>query len=186
MSSPKNNSNKRVKHEIVHVAPKMLIVALIIFAVFSLIAGELFNAYEKFWWWDDMLHTVSGIIVGLIGFLMVYFFNARYNMHISPVFVAVFAFSFAIAIGVLWEIFEFTMDVTFKTEMQRWNLSSDAILIGREYQGVGLRDTMSDLIVAWIGAIFASVFAFFAYKNERPTVLGVMKRIFPKRGKKRN
>lgn len=178
-------TNKNVNYDVIRYAPKVLLGALFLFAVFTLVAGEIFNAYEKFWWWDDMLHTVSGVIVGLIGFLMVYFFNARYNMHISPLFVAVFAFSFAVTIGVLWEIFEFTMDALLGTPMQRWNLPTDATLIGRDYQGVGLRDSMSDLIVAWIGAMFASAFAYYAYKNERQTALGVMRRIFPRLAKKK-
>lgn len=151
---------------------------MILFAVFALVAGEMFGAYDKFWWWDDMLHTVSGVVVGLIGFLAVYFFNARYNMHISPLFVAVFAFTFAITVGVVWEVFEFTMDALFGFYMQRWNLPPDAVLIGREYQGSGLRDTMSDLIVAGVGSLAAAVFARYAYKHEKQTSLGVMRRIF--------
>lgn len=177
MKTNTSKKNRQVNHGIVRNAPKALIVSLVIFAVFALVAGEVFGAYGKFWWWDDMLHTVSGVIVGLIGFLAVYFFNARYNMHISPLFVAVFAFTFAITVGVLWEVFEFTMDALFGLYMQRWNLPADAMLIGREYQGSGLRDTMSDLIVAGIGSLAAAVFAHYAYKHEKPTSLSVMRRI---------
>lgn len=176
----KTSSTKRetVNHGIVRNAPKALIISLVIFVVFALVAGEIFKAYDAFWWWDDMLHTASGIIVGLVGFLAVYFFNARYNMHISPLFVGVFAFTFAMTVGVLWEVFEFSMDAFFGLYMQRWNLPPDAVLIGREYQGSGLRDTMSDLIVAGVGALFAAVFAHYAYKHEKPTSLGVMRRLF--------
>ena len=77
------------------------------------------------------------------------------------------------------------MDMLFGFPMQRWNLPVDAMLIGKEYQGVGLRDTMSDLMVAWVGAMFASAFAYYAYKNERQTALGVMRRIFPRLAKKK-
>ena len=175
---PKKTAATQVNHGIVRNAPKALIIALIIFVLFSIVAGEVLDAYTKFWWWDDMLHTASGVIVGLVGFLAVYFFNARYNMHISPLFVAVFAFTFAITAGVLWEVFEFSMDAFFGLYMQRWNLPSDAILIGRSYQGVGLRDTMSDLIEAGVGSLFAATFANYAYKHEKPTTLGVMRRTF--------
>jgi hypothetical protein len=176
-----NKTKKRrenINHGVVRNAPKALIISLVIFAVFALVAGEIFKAYELFWWWDDMLHTVSGVIAGLVGFLAIYFFNARYNMHISPVFVGVFAFTFAITAGVLWEVFEFMMDAFFGLYMQRWNLPADSVLIGRDYQGSGLRDTMSDLIVAGIGSLFAAVFAHYAYKHEKPTALGVMRRTF--------
>lgn len=178
MTKKENRSKRKVNHGVVREAPKVLITVLVLFVLFTLVAGEIFGAYEKFWWWDDMLHTVSGVIVGLVGFLMVYFFNARYNMHISPLFVAVFAFTFAITVGVAWEIFEFTVDALLGLYMQRWNLPADAMLIGREYQGSGLRDTMSDLIVAGIGSLVAAVFAHYAYKHEKPTALGVMRRTF--------
>lgn len=158
-------------------APQILIAVLVIFALAALGAGEFLNAYEKFWWWDDLLHTASGVIIGFLGFLMVYLLNAKYQMTISPVFVAVFAFTFAITIAVFWEIFEFTMDVTFGTPMQRWNLPKDAMLIGRPYQGVGLRDTMSDLIVCGVGSLFSAVVSYFAFKHKKRTSLSVMRRI---------
>ena len=159
--------------------PNILLGIMILFVFASLVAGEIFNAYEHFWWWDDMLHTASGVILGVVGFLAVYFLNARYHMMISPLFVAVFAFTFAVTMGVIWEVIEFSADVLFHTNMQRWNLPSDATLIGRPYQGVGLRDTMSDLIVASIGSLFSSVFAYFAFKHKKRSVLAVMRHTFP-------
>lgn len=168
--------DRSVNKGFVRHAPNVLIVSTALFILAALLLGEGFGAYEKFWWWDDALHTISGIIVGLIGFLMVYFFNAKYNMHISPVFVAVFAFTFAITMGVLWEVFEFCVDVFLGGNMQRWNLPADAPLIGKAYQGSGLRDTMSDLIVAGIGSLGAAVVAYYAYKHEKTTSLSIMRR----------
>lgn len=156
--------------------PYIVFALLCVFSIAALVVGEFFGAYKSFWWWDDMLHTVSGVIVGLVGFYAVYFLNSRYNMAISPLFVAVFAFAFAMTIGVFWEIFEFTMDILFHTNMQRWYQSPDATLIGSSYQGYGLRDTMSDLIVSWFGAMLASAFTYVAYKHEKPTVLRTMRK----------
>lgn len=165
--------------------PRALLLTIMLFVVASIVLGDAYGNYGRFWWWDDVLHALSGIITGLVGFLLVYFFNARYNMHISPRFVAVFAFSFAITLGVIWEIIEFSIDVMFGTEMQRWNMSASEVLIGKEYQGSGLRDTMSDLIVAGVGALVASVFSYMAYKNDRKRVLYVMRRTFPRLARKR-
>jgi hypothetical protein len=167
------------KHHHVHL-PRALLATIMLFVVTALVIGDGFGQYERFWWWDDMLHSLSGVITGLLGFLLVYFFNARYNMNISPLFVAVFAFAFAITMGVLWEIVEFSFDVMFMSDMQRWNLPASTVLIGKDYQGSGLRDTMSDLIVAGVGALFASIIAYFSYKNERRKVLRVMRRTFPR------
>lgn len=159
--------------------PKALLLTIMLFVVATIVIGDAYGQYERFWWWDDVLHSLSGIITALVGFLLVYFFNARYNMRLSPTFVATFAFTFAITMGVVWEIVEFTFDVLFHTDMQRWDLPAKAMLIGKPYQGSGLRDTMSDLIVACIGALIASTVAYFSYKNERRRVLGVMRRTFP-------
>jgi glycopeptide antibiotics resistance protein len=167
----KNDSGGVIKY-----SSQILLGVLGLFLLASVGLGEFFNIYEKFWWWDDVLHTLAGVIMGLLGFLMVYFFNARYKMTISPVFVAVFAFGFAMIMSVIWEIFEFSMDVLFGTPMQRWNLPSNAMLIGKDYQGVGLRDTMSDLIVCSVGALIAAIAAYYAFKHKKRASLSVMKR----------
>lgn len=160
-------------------AQAILLTVLAMFVLAALVLGEWLHMYDAVWWWDDMLHGLSGIILGLFGFLAIYFFNARYNMSLNPVFVAVFVFSFAIMLGVVWEIYEFVVDVAFGTAMQQWNMPPNATVVGRDFQGMGLRDTMSDLIVASVGATVAAVFSYFAYRYERPTVLEVMRRVFP-------
>lgn len=154
-----------------------LTVALFILA--ALYLGEALNAYDHLWWWDDMLHGLSGIILGLIGLLAIYFFNARHSMALRPMFVAVFVFCFATTIGVMWEIFEFAIDFFSKTAMQQWNMPPQAIVMGRDYQSMGLRDTMSDLILATIGSLIAAIIAYIAYKHKRPTVLIAMRQTFP-------
>ena len=98
-------------------------------------------------------------------------------MDISPLLVAVFSFSFAVTIGVFWEIAEFSLDVLLGTANQKWNLSDDAVLIGKPYQGSGLRDTMSDLIVDSIGAFITSTVTYFLYKNDKKKTLAEMKKI---------
>lgn len=159
--------------------PRELLVAIMLFVVAALVVGDAYGQYDRFWWWDDMLHSLSGIIMALVGFLLVYFFNARYNMRLSPVFVAMFAFTFAITMGVMWEIVEFAIDYCFPSNMQGWIQSDGAVLIGRDYQGYGLRDTMSDLILACLWAFVTSAGAYFSYKNSRKKVLNVMRRTFP-------
>lgn len=157
-------------------APHILLMSLAVFLLAAIGVGEFLNGYEKIWWWDDMLHTVAGVIMGLLGFLMVYFFNAKYAMNINPVFVAVFSIGFAMIMAVTWEIFEFSMDVFFGTQMQRWNLPGDTTLIGKPYQGGGLRDTMSDLIVCAIGSFIAAVGSYYAFKHKKRASLTVMRR----------
>lgn len=44
----------------------------ILFVFASLFLGEFHSYYERFWWWDIALHSSSGLLLGLVGFLLVY------------------------------------------------------------------------------------------------------------------
>ena len=67
------------------------------------------------------------------------------------------------AVGVLWEIYEFTFDGILGLNMQKFRLESGEMLIGRE----ALTDTMEDLIVDALGALVMSVVGFFAIRRNR-------------------
>lgn len=127
-----------------------IIILLFIFAAQFL--GEMNSYYLKFWWWDTMLHTFSGIILGFIGYLLVYTLNneEKVNVYLSPFFMVLFSFTFAVALGALWEIFEFSMDSSFGTAMQK----------------SGLVDTMWDLIVDALGALFTA-FCGWMYETKK-------------------
>ena len=176
-----HNSSRRArtKGAIAHNFYHLLLATLAAMLFGTIVLGEVFDAYGTFWWWDDMWHGVSGLIGGLVGMLTIYLFNAQRTAPLRPLFVAVFVFCFGLTVSVLWEFYEFAMDYFFGFTMQQWNMPPGAIVMGRDYQGMGLRDTMSDLIMAFLGSIVAAIFAFFAYRHERPIVLGVMRRAFP-------
>jgi len=161
--------------------PQVLELTIILFMYSSIYLSARYELYYRFFWWDDLLHTLSGVITGFIGFLFVYRLNHKYTMNINPLFIALFAFTFSVTFAVFWEIFEFIMDVNFGTNMQRWNLPESTILMGKHYQGSGLRDTMSDLILASIGALGTSVVCYFLYKNEKRKALKIMRETFPEK-----
>jgi hypothetical protein len=131
----------------VRVPAEMQLVALA-FVFAALFLGEIRSYYDRFWWWDIALHTSSGLLLGIFGFLLVYVLNESRNidLHMRPRFVALFAFLFAVTAGALWEIFEFTMDGLFGLQMQKPMLGDDS----------GLTDTMWDLIVDTAGALAIS------------------------------
>ncbi|HET8807422.1 MAG TPA: hypothetical protein VFM76_03505 [Methylophaga sp.] len=128
---------------------QLLTIGFVFAAVFL---GEVHGYYTKFWWWDIVLHTSSGFLLGIIGFLLVYVLNEseRVELHMRPGFVAFFAFLFALGIGALWEIFEFAMDSVFGMNMQK-------PMFG-DYSG--LTDTMWDLMVDAVGALIISVLGY--------------------------
>ncbi len=158
--------------------PHIISSTSVVFIFCGLFLGEVADFYTAFWWWDDMLHILSGVILGLVGFLLIYFLNSRFSMNLSPVFVGLFALTFAVFLGVVWEIFEFVADALRGSNMQRWTAPDDVVLIGRDYQGLGLRDTMSDLIVDLFGGLLAGAYAFYLYSQEKRRALGIMRRTF--------
>lgn len=132
----------------VHVPPEFELMTIgFIFA--ALFLGEARDYYGRFWWWDIALHVTSGSLLGILGVLLVYVLNEtpRIDVHMRPGFVAFFAFCFAVAIGAIWEIFEFAMDQLLGMNMQKPMLGDPS----------GLTDTMWDLIVDTLGALVVAI-----------------------------
>src|SRR3954464_3584094 len=87
-----------------------LISALFVFL--SLFLGSALDFYYRFWWWDLVLHTASGFLLGIVGFIVLFVLNQTDQMPkgMKPVFLCLFGVTFAVTLGVLWEIFEFACD----------------------------------------------------------------------------
>lgn len=124
-----------------------LINCMFLYAAFVL--GETRNYYERYEWWDLMLHSLSAMILGLIGFLFVYVFHSSRRIQISPFHIAVVSFGFAVTLGSLWEIFEFLADSVFGLNMQK----------------SGQIDTMTDLMVNSVGALIAAFIGYYYVKG---------------------
>lgn len=131
----------------VYIPPEFQVLA-IVFVFAALFLGEIQGYYGRIWWWDIALHTSSGFLMGILGFLLVYVLNESENidLHMQPRFVALFACLFAIVVGTFWEVFEFSMDQLVGTNMQKPMFDDPS----------GLTDTMWDMIVNAFGAIFIS------------------------------
>src|SRR4051812_19028174 len=82
------------------------------FVFLSLFLGSALDFYYKFWWWDLVLHTASGFLLGIIGFIVLFVLNQtdRLPPGMKPAFLCLFGVTFAVTLGVLWEIFEFAVD----------------------------------------------------------------------------
>jgi len=136
------------------------ITTVFLYASFGL--GEVRDFYYRFWWWDLMLHSFSALMIGLIGFLMIYVFYMAGRIRIPPIYIATMTLSLAVMVGTLWEIFEFSMDWFFNMDMQK----------------SGLVDTMTDLIVNFCGASIAAILGYFYVKNGDSLVVDRMVRRF--------
>ena len=126
--------------------PFELEVAIVAFIFVSVFIGSLQNYFQKFPLMDAIIHFHSGILLGIVGFVLVYVLNDQKNkkLELSPGFISFFAVTFSIAMGAVWEIFEFFMDTFFAFNLQE----------------SGIPDTMGDIIVNAIGAVIVGVLGY--------------------------
>jgi len=145
--------------------PSAMILAYAAFIYCAIFLAEVRRFYITVPHWDTILHTFSGIAIGALGFSIVSILNDSDTtaFTLSPFFVALFAFCFALAIGVIWEFYEFTMDSLFDWNMQTYALESGEPFIGQ----AALVDTMKDLIVDAVGALVISVVGYYSLKKNR-------------------
>ena len=103
-------------------------------------------------------------MLGALGFSFVTILNKseKIPMNLSPVFVAVFAFCFAVTLGVFWDIYEFTFDGILHLNMQKFMLENGTPFIGR----AALMDTMKDLIVDCLGAFIMSFVGYLSLRYK--------------------
>lgn len=143
----------------IHLPPEAELMAILLLYS-SLFLGEFGDFYERFWWWDLLLHTSSGFLLGLFAYILVFVLNRspRSSLHLSPPFVALFTVSFAVACGGVWEIFEYSMDQLFGTNMQK----------------SGLDDTMEDMIVNLIGALAFGLVGYLQFRVDKDSFIAPM------------
>ena len=182
---------KKLKIEL----PSVLEIIVLLFIFASQILGEIAAFYVKVPFWDTMLHTINGFLFAAIGFALMDILNRneKIKFNLSPLYAAIVAFCFSMTIGVLWEFFEFSMDIFFGMDMQKDTVLSafgsvtldpthtntviritdiKEVAVNGEslglggYLDIGLYDTMKDLFVNFIGALVFSIIGFFYIKTR--------------------
>ena len=121
--------------------------------------------------------------------------NRNIRFRLSAGFLAVVAFCFSMTIGVLWEFTEFAVDSTARMDMQKDSIIQEfssvkldetdsnkpvrvknikktvitsgdkEIVIEGGYLDIGLRDTMKDLFVNFVGAVVFSIIGYIYIKQ---------------------
>lgn len=147
------------------VIPSNMYIVYVLFLYGAVFLGEVRNYYYRVPHWDTILHTCSGAMLGALGFSFVNILNKHEKVHVelSPLFVALFAFGFAISLGVMWEIYEFTFDGVLGLNMQKFALEDGTQLIGR----AAVTDTMEDLIVDSVGAFTMATIGYISLKYKK-------------------
>lgn len=154
---------KKVKVEV----PSAMYMIYMLFLFCAIFLGEVRSFYYRIPNWDTILHILSGAMLGALGFSFVNLLNNQEKLHmnLTPLFVAVFAFCFAVTLGSLWEIYEFSFDGILGLNMQKFRLEDGTELIGRN----ALTDTMKDIIVDCLGAASMSVIGYLQLKYKSGT-----------------
>ena len=150
--------------------PEIMEVLYIIFCAGSIIFGEILDYYGKFGWWDSLLHTMSGIMFGILGYIILNTFN-RYDGHntrFSPIIMSAWTVCFTVTMGVIWEFIEFSCDEFLGTNMQQYlvgrgTLDQGEALVGHE----ALRDTMKDLGLDLIGSLIPAIIGYFELRRQK-------------------
>ena len=104
--------------------------------------GNVFDFYLIIPMYDKILHSISGLIIGFIGYIcFLYLNNGEEKGSFKPQMAMVFSIIFSIAAAGIWEIWEFSTDQLF----------------GFTSQNNSLIDTMMDIICGSVMGIIARI-----------------------------
>jgi VanZ family protein len=113
--------------------------------------GEGMDFYQRVRLWDKFLHFYGGLVMGLLAFLIVYTFHYTRKLRLTIPLVGLLTATFAMAVGGMWEVGEFTVDSVFGTNAQN-----------------GLADTMWDMINDLTGGVAAAALGMVYVRYSKP------------------
>lgn len=161
--------------------PDFIAVIVYLFIFIHFILGEIYRFYDHYLLFDKILHTTGGAIIAFIGFSVVLSFTnlESKKVKLSPFFLVVFSFCFALSIEYVWELVEYAVDsVSYKiagfagaANMQRWkdgivSANPDGTYVTNVVRGSGLKDSMTDMLVNIVGAAVICGVAFVGLKRR--------------------
>lgn len=140
---------------------KFLFIIIILFAAL----GGWGKFYQKFYWWDLLLHFIAGICFASIGFGI-----AKSMSNLSLKQMLIFSIMFAFTLHVIWELFEFTCDQISNSNMQRWHFDPNmpdthGRIINEKTPGV--IDTMTDFIANISGAFLMFIYYLIYFRKSK-------------------
>lgn len=120
--------------------------------VMSIYLGSELKFYDRYIWWDRVLHFLCGIMFVSFGIPL-----ARKMGITGRAWMLFFCITLSTTLHVLWEIAEYIVDAMVHTDHQRWQKHSDTHnhLSDEAVQPAGLVDTMNDIIICLIGTAAA-------------------------------
>lgn len=154
---------KRLKFEI----PTIMELLYIVMCASAWLLGEICEFYVNISVWDDILHTISGCLLAILGYSACRILNNtdKTGIVLTPLFTAFFVVCFAMFFAVIWEVVEFCVDTFVSTSnMQRTiDSMSNIPLEGKK----AVVDTMGDLIEGLCGALLISILGYYSQKRDK-------------------
>jgi len=130
--------------------PASFEIMLLLFVYGLLYYGKIKGFYDQFLIVDVLLTLSAAFIFGLIGLTLSYALYREESLKANPFVIAIFAFCFAVSIGVLWECLEFGLDYTLGFHLQK-----------------SAFDTMKDVLANVAGSAFVSSLGYFYLKTGK-------------------
>lgn len=108
--------------------------------------------YRSFGWFDQVAHGVAGALVAGVGYALVQVIETQHDrIQIPPKLRFVFVVVFAVAVGVTWEVLEFSL------EFAATALGGEALLAQYGLADVAL-DLQFDIIGAFVVALWGTTY----------------------------
>ena len=135
--------------------PTLIDTLVLVYLYLGTYLGDFKSFFDRFWWWDILMHLLMGINIALISFAIIFRLKELKDyVQLSPSMIAFFSFAITMAAGGIWEIVEFAVDLSFGTELQKPH-----------------PDTMIDLIFVLIGGLVVSIGGYFYAKYPRTNLI---------------
>jgi hypothetical protein len=112
----------------------------VLFYLFHLFLNFVFDIYERFSWFDKLMHFFGGIILAFTFFPILNYLQKEGDLKVDKLIKFIFAISLIISVAVFWEFYEFIMDYFFNVNWQS-----------------SVADTISDLFLGMFGGIIAGL-----------------------------
>ena len=104
--------------------------------------------YGRIFWWDNLTHAMSASLIAGVGYTAARAVDLHSeDIYVPRRFAFVYIFVVVLSFGVVWELFEFGLDV-----------AADATGLTMPLAQHGLDDTVRDLMFNSVGALVVALF----------------------------
>jgi len=131
-------------------------VGIVMFTIAALVLGEIHNFYATLPWWDSFLHFFAGIGLTALGYRWLFLLVRQESLSAKPIFHTLFVATSATTVLVVWEIYEFTIDLL------GWSSNR---------MQPSLSDTMIDIIVGMLGVTLAIIAGYRMLDKQKKNVM---------------